>query len=47
MDLLILASRLLARKYTLPGTRRSVLSLGAAFVVILVLVAGLDIAARN
>lgn len=47
MDALILASGLLARKYPLPGTRRSVLSLGAAFAVILAVAVGLDIAATS
>lgn len=47
MDVLILASRLVARKYQLPGTRRSVLSLAVAFAVILAFVAGLEIAARS
>jgi hypothetical protein len=47
MDMLILASRLLARKYPLPNTRRSVLSLAAAFAVILVLVAALNVASRS
>lgn len=45
--MLILAGGLFKRKYSLPGTRRSALSLAAALAVILTLVAGVDIAARN
>lgn len=47
MDMLILASRLFAREYPLPGAGRSVLSLVAALAVILALVAALDFAARD